>query len=60
MKVLLEAFSDYYIEYDAKWKILYIKAPIPVKDFMRLRKLLENVQEKVVEIRLEAKGKYYY
>ena len=60
MKVLLEAFSDYYVEYDAKHKILEIKAPIPVKDFMRLKKLLENVNEEVKEIRLEEKGKYYY
>lgn len=60
MKILLEAFSDYFLEYDVRHKILYIKAPIPVKDFMRLRKLLENVKEEVLEIRLEAKGRYYY
>lgn len=60
MKLLLEAFKDYYLEYDAKLKILYIKEPIPVKDMFRLRKLLENVEEEVLEIRLESKIKKYY
>lgn len=60
MKILLDAFSDYFVEYNVKTKVLEIKAPIPVKDFMRLKKLLENVKEEVKEIRLEEKGKYYY
>ena len=60
MKTILETFKKYYLEYDEKHKILYIKAPIPVRELYRLKSSLKNVEEEVLDIRLEEKGKYYY
>ena len=60
MKTILETFKKYHLKYDEKYKILYINAPIPVSELHRLKEFLKNVEDEVLDIRLEEKGKYYY
>lgn len=59
MDILLETFKKYNVRYNRETKKLYINEPIPVKEFVKLRKSLQNVEDEVLEIRLETKGKVY-
>lgn len=42
MKELLEWLSSYGAEYDVKTKILYIRKPMQVGDFIELKKILKE------------------
>lgn len=52
MNIIKELQEKYFIEYDAKDKILWIKSNIPVSDFMLIRKIVELKKDKVKEIRV--------
>lgn len=50
MSLILEQFQRYDVEYDVKDKYLFIRKPIPVKDFVYLRQLIKLAKEPVDEI----------
>jgi hypothetical protein len=52
MKLLLERYARYYVEYDVETKILFIKSDIPVIDFMGIKHLLKYIKEEVKDIRV--------
>lgn len=60
---ILDRYEDYDIEYDVKDKILFICKPIPVVEFIKIRKCLEMCKEKVeirvVDRRASLIRKYY-
>lgn len=54
MNTLLAAYKKYDVEYDRQNKILSIGQPMPVNEFIGLKKLLSLSTEKVNDIRLES------
>lgn len=52
MFIINDLYSKYGIEYDAKDKILFIREKIPVAEFVRLKNMLENILEEVLDIRV--------
>ena len=53
MGKILAAYKKYDVEYDRKNKIFFIGLPMPVKEFVELKRLLSLTTEKVNDIRLE-------
>ena len=52
MDKTLEWLSSYGSEYDVKNQILYIRKPMPVKEFVTLKKLLVKYGNKVKDIKV--------
>lgn len=52
MYLILDLFRGFEIEYDRKNKILILNKPIPVSDFLYLKKLLKGISDEVKDIRV--------
>ena len=53
MSAIIEWLSSYNAEYDVINKVLYIKKPIGVKEFITLKEILEPYRYKVYDIIIE-------
>ena len=58
MNRLLEWLDSYGAEYDVKNKILYIRKPMQVGDFVELKKILKE-KSKLNDIVIECEGKVW-
>lgn len=56
MSLIFEWLEEYNVEYDAHELILYIRKPIPVREFSLLRRLLQPYMYKVVDIIVEGRN----
>lgn len=52
MNLVLDLFKGFEVEYDWRNKIIIINKPMPVKDFVYLKKLIKITTEDVADIRL--------
>lgn len=52
MDLILDLFRGYEIEYDRRHKIITIKKPIPIKEFIYLKELLKRTSSEVKDIRV--------
>jgi len=52
MHLILDLFRGFEVEYDRKNKIVIVNKPIPVRDFIYLKRLLKGVSDEVKDIRV--------
>lgn len=52
MYLILDLFRGFEVEYDRKNKIVIVNKPIPVSDFIYLKRLLKGVSDEVKDIRV--------
>lgn len=52
MYLILDLFRGFEVEYDRKNKIIIVNKPIPVSDFIYLKRLLKGVSDEVKDIRV--------
>ena len=52
MYLILDLFRRFEVEYDRKNKIVIVNKPIPVSDFIYLKRLLKGVSDEVKDIRV--------
>lgn len=52
MYLILDLFRGFGVEYDRKNKIVIVNKPIPVTDFIYLKRLIKGASEEVKDIRV--------
>lgn len=52
MDLILDLFRGYEVEYDRINKIITIRKPIPIKEFIYLKELLKRTSSEVKDIRV--------
>lgn len=52
MYLILDIFRGFEVEYDRKNKLIIVNKPIPVSDFIYLKRLLNGVSDEVKDIRV--------
>lgn len=52
MYLILDLFRGFEVEYDRKNKIVIVNKPIPVSDFIYLKRLIKGASEEVKDIRV--------
>ena len=52
MYLILDLFRGFEVEYERKNKLIIVNKPIPVSDFIYLKRLLNGVSDEVKDIRV--------
>lgn len=52
MYLILDLFRGFEVEYDRKNKIVIVNKPIPVSDFIYLKRLIKGISDEVKDIRV--------